>query len=135
MYFQYKCSYYSTARRRKTLQPIAVFRAYQRFFPLPSISHCSLVGPRNIYTSTAKKRIEAHARHDVGVLPCYAGANNYRLSGPLIVLATLCLACQCLSRMTLYPGLEYKDLVRHLVVKRVSCIQSLRLFIYRTKCI
>jgi hypothetical protein len=134
MYFQYKCSYYSTARHRKTLQPIAVFRAYQRFYYYFNIA-LQPCWPRNICASIAKKRIEAHARHGVGVLPCYAGANNCRLSGPLIVLATLCLACQYLSRMTLYPELECKDLVRHLVVKRVSCFQSLRLFIYRTKCI
>ena len=59
----------------RLLQPIEVFRAYQK------ITHCSLIGLRNILTSIAKKRIEAHARHDVGVLPCYAGANNCRLSG------------------------------------------------------
>ena len=88
--------------RRHYNQPQSSERIKGFYFILTS--HCSLVGLRNIYTSIAKKRIEAHARHDVGVLQCYAGANHWRLTEPFEVLATLCLACQYLYRMTLYRG-------------------------------
>jgi hypothetical protein len=54
-----------------------------------SISHYSLVKPRNIYPSITKKRTEAYACHDVGVLRCYAEANNCTWNKPLISLGEL----------------------------------------------
>jgi hypothetical protein len=77
MYFQYKYSYQiqqDVGRHYNQSQS-----SERKYSLLLQKSHYSLVGLRNIYTSIAKKH-EAHARHDVSVLPCYAGANNYRLS-------------------------------------------------------
>jgi hypothetical protein len=82
-----KTSMYS----RKTPQPIALFRAYQMGFCLFLHRTAALLSreistPESL-TSALKPMLD---------LQCYAGANNRRLSGPLIILATLCIPCQCL---------------------------------------